>query len=1370
MSAERENVGNNEAAASSGVASTLETLLRGFLERVDSRPNVPPTVVPGESVTLPSFVSGRDDPQRWVDEISNLAVDLGWNDGILLAKISNCFEGEAGEWFANWNPVDRRSWESLKRDLCESFAGTANFGKLSHVAINYNSVGCPSYGFYGRMKLQKLNLLRVPFTQEQLISLICFGIKDVALQAQLTQAGHLSTISLITHLSRIQVRPTSNENSRERANQNKFSNKSDIRQINLGSNTKCYTCGKFGHKQANCLERSITNLSVRGIKRERDISPGPSTSSKHNVPLICSFCKRPGHSGDKCFKKIRSDKFHDKSRDKSKHINVCFSSKNIIDTTEFRLFPLNIEGVFYNVLLDTGAQVSLIRQCVAQNMPAVPIGDKRMIIGVGNHSFYANYLIRVNIFLDNNTFAVKMHVVSDDAIGCDIIIGLDFLKIPGVMLTYNDNKPFLNFNPPDVVDTVVQSNQLDLLLHEFQDITTSGNKVPSLITTGEFKIRLTSDKEIKYRPYRLSMAERKIVGEIIEDLLKNSIIRPSQSPYASPVLLVRKKNGEPRLVCDFRALNRITVKDRFPLPRIDDQIDRLSGSKYFTTLDMAAGFHQIKVHPESVEKLAFITPDGQFEYLRMPFGLANAPSIFQRAINIALKDEIQKGIALVYLDDILIPSLTVEEGLTNLRVVLTTLRLHGFSININKCRFLQEEVEYLGRLISNGSVKPSPSKTQALKAISPPTNTREVRQFLGLAGYFRKFVPEFSVKTRIISNLLKKDESWQWTEDHDKAFNYVMNILSNEPVLAIFNPELPIELHTDASSQGFGAIILQIHDGVKRVVAYFSKATSSAESRYHSYELETLSVVYALKHFRHYFIGISFKLVTDCNSLKSSQYKRDLIPRVSRWWVYLQDFDFVIEHRAGVQMAYVDYLSRNPPKPVLESVSVNQISEIPNDDDQDSYSLMPSGWLFIQQSTDSETLELKEKLANNEIDKNQFCVIGSTLCHLSEINSEKVTQYFVPKNARYSLLKEYHDGQAHIGLEKTLLSISSHFWFPRMRQFVTKYINACLTCLTRKRTPKSSVYDVHSIPKTAIPFHTLHLDCMGPLPKTEEGFTHVFVAVDAYSKYCFLYALKSLKTDDLADCLMDIIYLVGTPTRLITDNGTSLRALQKHESLLEWAIEWHFITPYVHQANGQAERYMSFVANLLRVQAEVMSEWSTLVSRIQLIINSTVHKTTKRTPLQTLFGCDNRLPEIQRIISTASEDKLPVSPVQHEKWREFVRKRLEDNAARQDSYSNKSTKVKKEFLIGDYVLLSREALRPKKFESGWNGPYKVTNVLPCHRYELRKVGDVTESTKITSAAAHQMKLWTKEWCPEDCADVLESYMASSESSEVILCF
>ncbi|VEN56960.1 unnamed protein product [Callosobruchus maculatus] len=1314
------------------VKATLTTLLRDFLHRS----------VPNEGLRLPKFVPGKDDPQQWANEISEMAAELGWSDTTIMAQIGDCFEGEAGEWFKVWSPIDRRSWANLKVDICESFAGTLNFGKLMYDAISFTSNGCSTFSQYARLKLQKINCLKLPFSQSQIISMICFGIADVSLQAQMIQAGHSSVTDLISHLCRIQTKPAGNKLGHSAPTI--LNNASSKIPHQVKNTLRCYNCGLVGHPKFLCPQN---NTQGRGIKRERD-NPKPGTSN------TCDLCEKPGHTVDKCFAKKRQKSDH------YKKINMCHSSKPI--SSDLNLFSLNIDNHDYQVLIDTGAQVSLLRQSVVKNMCSLPVYEEMVIKGVGTTTITSKSIVNVKVNLEKDLkFPLKMHIVSDDYIPCDAIIGLDFVNIPGIFLKFINGRPVLEYLPPDNIETQLQ----DLLL-EFKDISTSGNKVPTPITTGEFKIRLTSDAEIKFRPYRFSIAEKETIRNLVGDLLENGIIRPSNSPYASPAFLVQKKNGGSRLVCDFRALNRITVKDRFPLPRIDDQIDLLSNKKYFTTLDMAAGFHQIKVHPDSVEKLAFITPDGQFEYLRMPFGLANAPSIFQRAINIALRDEITKGIALVYMDDILIPTQTKQEGLENLRLVLTTLKSHGFSVNINKCKFLQEKVEYLGRLIENGEVKPSPSKIETLKSLKPPSNAKEVRQFLGLAGYLRKFIPQFSVKTKILSNLLKKDSTWKWTNEHTRVFNDVIQILSEEPVLAIFNPDLPLELHTDASSRGYGAIIFQNHDGVKKVVSYFSKATTDAESRYHSYELETLAVVNALKHFRHYFVGVPFKLVTDCNALKNSQHKRDLLPRVSRWWIYLQDFDFTIVHKAGDQMAHVDYLSRSPPilsQNSVKNVCVNEFSEAQSVEEIDSsnQNLMPAGWLFIQQNTDSETAELKQKLQNGELDKNQFCIIGSTLCHLSEVNSEKVTQYFVPKNARYSLIKEYHDGQAHIGLDKTILSIASHFWFPRMRQFIKKYIDSRLTCLTRKRQPRRAFNEIHSIQKIDIPFHTIHIDLLGPLPKTEEGFTHVFVAVDAYSKYTFLYAVKSLKTEDLTDCVQDIVFLVGTPARIITDNGSSLKAIQNH---LEWNIEWHFITPYVHQSNGQVERYMRFVSNLLRVQANCAVEWSSMVSKIQLVINSTVHKTTKRTPLQTLFGCDNRLPEISRIIESASDDKLPLAALEREKWRQFVNTRLSENASYQENYGNKNASIStKSFNVGDFVLISREALKSKKLESGWVGPYKITQKLPNSRYELRRVDDVSESIRTTVAVPSQMRLWIKEWVPDDCAEILDSYLDTSET-------
>ena len=284
------------------------------------------------------------------------------------------------------------------------------------------------------------------------------------------------------------------------------------------------------------------------------------------------------------------------------------------------------------------------------------------------------------------------------------------------------------------------------------------------------------------------------------------------------------------------------------MPLIKDQLDRFGKGRFFTSLDTAFGFHQIPIHEDSIEKTAFVTPDGHFKYLRMPFGLANAPAVFQTSVNLALGN-LKDSIALVYLDDILIPNVTYKDGLVYLRQVLKALDSVGFSLNIEKCRFLQSSLEYLEREISGNGIRPGRAKIQALLDSPVLGNVKQVRQSMGLASYFRKFIPAFASKTACITHLTKQNVVFKLGEAQESARQYVINYLTSRPLLAVFDPEIPTELHTDASNIGYGAILIQKHDNISRVVAYFSKRTTENEAKYHFYELETLAIIQALKHF-----------------------------------------------------------------------------------------------------------------------------------------------------------------------------------------------------------------------------------------------------------------------------------------------------------------------------------------------------------------------------------------------------------------------------------------------------------------------------------------------------------------------------------------
>ncbi|CAH2216071.1 jg26524, partial [Pararge aegeria aegeria] len=522
-------------------------------------------------------------------------------------------------------------------------------------------------------------------------------------------------------------------------------------------------------------------------------------------------------------------------------------------------------------------------------------------------------------------------------------------KVSQISRIVKDSSTMEPLNKDDIqTGPGLDSDQIDrlyLLLQNYRDcFATKLNEIGCTVDV-EMKIDLADNKPIIYRPYRLSHHEREQVRETIDELLLNDIIQESKSDYASPILMVKKKTGEQRLCVDFRALNNKTIKDRFPLPLIEDQISNLSGNCFFTTLDLASGYYQIPMAKESQHLTGFVTPDGHFEFKRMPFGLANAPAVFQRMINKILGNR-RFEYALAYLDDVLIPSKSIDEMFTRLEDVLILFRQYGLTLKLTKCRFFDNTVSYLGYEISPHGIQPSEAKILAVKEFPKPQNVHEVRQFLGLTGYFRKFIKGYGEVARPLTSLLKKDSVWKWSNTEDQAFLILIERLANRPVLALYDPTLETELHTDASSLGVGGILMQWQKDVRilKPVAYFSRQTTPEEKHLHSYELETLAVVCSLKKFRVYLLGVNFKVYTDCAALRTTLTKRDLVPRIARWWLQISEFTFDIEYRPGVQMSHVDALSRN----------TRLCAEPDNSPSVGVYSIGKENWLLSLQLADPE--------------------------------------------------------------------------------------------------------------------------------------------------------------------------------------------------------------------------------------------------------------------------------------------------------------------------------------------------------------------------------------------------------------------------------
>jgi hypothetical protein len=445
------------------------------------------------------------------------------------------------------------------------------------------------------------------------------------------------------------------------------------------------------------------------------------------------------------------------------------------------------------------------------------------------------------------------------------------------------------------------------LLSEYPDIFSESPKGGGAnVTFPEHMIDLIPGAKPTFRKnYRLSPLELQELRIQVTEFLEKGIITPSTSPFGAPVLFIPKPNGGLRFCLDYRALNAITVKMRYPLPRIDDLLDAARGASWFSALDLASGYFQIRIKDEDRHKTAFNTPFGHFEWACMPMGLANAPSSFSKVMAQVFEKFIGDFV-LIYLDDVLIMSNSPDTHLIHLRKVFDVLRESHLQVKLSKCKFVQEQIKYLGHILSKEGIRPDPAKIQTLQQWEFPSNAQEMLGWLGLANYFRKFIPNFSRIAAPLYHLTKKARPFQKGEEAELAFQTVKQLLVSPPILAYPNPELPYEVISDASITGCGAILVQ--EG--RPIAYFSSKYSSAERNYTTGEQELLGIIKALKEWRCYLEGCNgLTLVTDHNPLTFFSVQPTLSRQKARWSEFLSRFNFEVRYRPGVSNP-ADPLSR----------------------------------------------------------------------------------------------------------------------------------------------------------------------------------------------------------------------------------------------------------------------------------------------------------------------------------------------------------------------------------------------------------------------------------------------------------------------------
>lgn len=662
------------------------------------------------------------------------------------------------------------------------------------------------------------------------------------------------------------------------------------------------------------------------------------------------------------------------------------------------------------------------------------------------------------------------------------------------------------------------------------------------------KIRLVNDVPVHCAPRQFSYYERMEIRKTVDGLIQRGIVRPSDSPYASAMVLVKKKNGDLRLCVDFRAVNRLTIRDNYPIPLIEDCLEYFSGKKYSSTLDLRDGFHHIPMHRDSIKYTAFVTPFGQFEYTRMPFGLRNAPAVFQRYIHMKLKPLIDRGLIVVYLDDVSIATPDLESHTKILGEVLHCVRSAGLELNLSKCRFAFTEIDYLGYLINERGIQPSRTYVKSIREYPVPTNTKEVQRCNGLFSYFRRFVPRFSQVAKPLTDLLRKDMRFNWNEQCDEAFGYLRDKLVESPILAIYDPKREIELHCDASSHGFGAVLMQRQDdGVFHPVAYYSRKTSAVESKLISFEMETLAVVYALARFHTFVDRLPFTIVTDCEALAQTLKKRDMNPRIAKWALVLEKYDYRIQHRKGERMAHVDALSRMPIVAAIEASGVDVNVQ-------------------ITQSRDANIRAIREKLESGEW---PGYVLEDGL--VFRLNKTKRRQLMVPDEMIANVIRLVHEKCGHFGTDKCVSQIAKHYWFANMRERVGRFIGSCLKCIYYNAPYRREERNMYGIPKGNVPFDTIHIDHFGPLSTTRSRDKYVFAIVDAFSKHVKLYPVNTHGTKEACNALGRYFEYYSRPRRIISDRGTSFTSQEFERFIGQHNVEHIKVAVASPQSNGQVE-------------------------------------------------------------------------------------------------------------------------------------------------------------------------------------------------------
>jgi len=867
----------------------------------------------------------------------------------------------------------------------------------------------------------------------------------------------------------------------------------------------------------------------------------------------------------------------------------------------------------------------------------------------------------------------------------------------------------------------------------------------------------TTDDVPVSQPYRRIPPNQLLdVKAHLHQLLEQGVIKPSHSPYASPIVLAKKKDGTLRMCVDYRRLNAKTVRDSFPLPRIEETLDSLKGAQFFSTLDLASGYNQIAVDDKDKHKTAFITPFGLFQYERLPFGLSGAPATFQRFMQRLFSEKLFE-ILIIYLDDLLVFSQTFEEHLQHLDYVFTTIKKHGLKLKPSKCQLFRDEVPYLGHVISAEGVATDPEKVSAVEKWKRPVTVKQLQTFLGLAGYYRRYIEKFAqIAAPLYDAMQDKTENKEkktsrkatarklvWTKECEEAFETLKERLISAPVLTFADFSKPFILHVDASNEGLGAVLSQEEDGKVRVVAYASrrlKPTEKNMQNYSSRKLELLALKWAVtEKFREYLLGSRFQVWTDNNPL--THIERAKLGAVEQRWIAdLAPYDFDLKFRRGKDNGNADALSRMAWSEVQEAVDeATDTTTVPLEVREviaiEEPTLVQSQFVDISGEGPAQAPELRRlQKEDAAITRAMHYLSRKTPPSRAERQAESPEtlkmlkhwkrlsikegilhrsfktpgqqqrfQLVIPKKKNNLVLQQLHDNMGHQGVERTTqLARERYFWLG-MTADILAYCKNCHRCLTAKaqlpydRAPLQPIIATRPLEIVAMDFTILE--------QSSDGRENVLVMTDMFTKFTVAIPTRDQTAETTAKVLVrEWFQKFGIPQRLHSDQGRNFESAVIAELCRTYGIEKSRTTPYRPQGNGQTERFNRTMHDLLRTLSEEKKRrWTEHLPQVIFAYNATPHATTGLSPYFLMFGRHPRLP-LDPPCSLESQPPCPDWVALHRRSLDLaykhVRRRIQEQADKRKTRFDQHVR-NDPARVGQKVWLRNRPLGRNKIQDKW---------------------------------------------------------------------